>query len=184
MLVLCYFSKVYLCSIYIHFTTLFLYMEIPFNSPEMLGVSVSPPTWNIIGSCLLLSSSHWPRRCQSSNLTCEASLQLYTRAGGTSGLVVASYREQGKKRECYLSAYIVAEVTAGGYFWLFLVSLGVIFLTCAAGIICCLFWRCYPQHTVDEEASLLGFFMARRVNSVCLAWLRLLHRPPRNRYGF
>ncbi|KAF3853850.1 hypothetical protein F7725_014538 [Dissostichus mawsoni] len=88
-------------------------MEIPFNSPEMLGVSVSPPTWNIIGSSLLLSSSHWPRRCQSSNLTCEASLQLYTRAGGTSGLVVASYREQGKKRECYLSAYIVAEVTAG-----------------------------------------------------------------------
>lgn len=32
------------------------------------AVCVSPPTCNIIGSCLLLSSSHWSARCLSSSL--------------------------------------------------------------------------------------------------------------------
>lgn len=48
------------------------------------------------------------------------------------------------------------------------------------------FWRrlrCYPQLTVDVDTS-FSSFMARRLSDVRLAWLWLLHRPPRDRYGF
>lgn len=160
----------------------------------MFCAPVSPPTWNIIGSCLLLSSSHWPWRCQSSKLTCETSLQLYTRAGGTSGLVVASYTEQGKKRVCYLCAYIVLAYTVWKH--LIVAVLGHsgrrLSHLCAAGIIWlfCFFFFFGEDRGVIYSSTLWMkthssvFFMERRLYNGCLAWLWLLNRPPRARYGF
>lgn len=155
------------------------------------GASVSPPTCNVIGSCPLIALSHWPEKmCSRASATRETSLEVSNVRADAAGRAAAPCAARGESGgRSHLAADIrrtCALVFGLRAVWAFSfspVSGGFIYFILFIYFCCWRRLRFCPQRTVDED-PVVGSFMAKRPHSACPAWLRLLHRPPRDRYGF
>lgn len=145
-----------------------------------------PPTWNITGACLHVSSSHWSEQWLSTNLSCgEVYNSVHVRLVHHGGIPYAA--KEGRERPLAPERRGVcreAPVRCGPASRRSVCSYRC--PTCAQPASLDISWggqQCYARHTVAGN-SFFCFFMAPRLSIVCLAWLGLLHRPSRERYGF
>lgn len=163
-----------------------LRIKLHFNLPERgFALTSRPPGISLGAVCASPHLIGQRSACQvtwhEEKLTTQYTCGWYIRA--RSGIPHRPRQEETLSPEC---VSLSLEALVRFYFGCFRSFWSHLFLTCAQSVSFGILWsgqECYPQHTVDED-SFLCFFMATRLNFVRLAWLWLLQRPPRDRYGF